>query len=308
MKRLPAAFLILLLFLSACGKKVPDDVIQPQAMEDLLYDYHLANIMRLDLPYEKNYQKDAYMTYVYKKHGVTEAQFDSSMVWYTRHTKELKEIYANLAKRYEQNETLLKRAMTQRKQQLSVSMSGDSLDIWQDRSLYLLTHSVLTDKLQFDLKTDTTFREKDALQFKANFTYLGEQGRPFRAVMGLKIQFENDSVVGMTRIVNYAGEQELYLRPDSAYKFRSVSGFIYYLPENRFTTNKLLVSDISLHRYHHREQPAAPAEPVKSDSVAAASAPDSLVKDTTKKADLREIRRQQRESRREARDNEISVK
>ena len=25
----------------SCGKKVPEDIIQPQAMENLLYDYHL---------------------------------------------------------------------------------------------------------------------------------------------------------------------------------------------------------------------------------------------------------------------------
>ena len=29
----------------ACGKKIPSDIIQPEAMENLLYDYHLASTL-----------------------------------------------------------------------------------------------------------------------------------------------------------------------------------------------------------------------------------------------------------------------
>ena len=41
----------------SCGKKVPEEIIQPQAMENLLYDYHLATTMSADLPYDENYKK-----------------------------------------------------------------------------------------------------------------------------------------------------------------------------------------------------------------------------------------------------------
>ena len=39
----------------SCGKKVPEDIIKPQAMESLLYDFHLATTMSSDLPYDENY-------------------------------------------------------------------------------------------------------------------------------------------------------------------------------------------------------------------------------------------------------------
>ena len=32
----------LLAGMASCGKKIPDDIIQPDAMESLLYDYHLG--------------------------------------------------------------------------------------------------------------------------------------------------------------------------------------------------------------------------------------------------------------------------
>ena len=31
--------------LCGCGKKIPSDVIQPEVMEPLLYDYHLATTL-----------------------------------------------------------------------------------------------------------------------------------------------------------------------------------------------------------------------------------------------------------------------
>jgi predicted small lipoprotein YifL len=34
------AMLALLTGMISCGKKVPKDIIQPDAMENLLYDYH----------------------------------------------------------------------------------------------------------------------------------------------------------------------------------------------------------------------------------------------------------------------------
>lgn len=46
-----------------------------------------------NLSYSDNYQKEAYKNYVFEKYHITEADFDSSMVWYTRHTEELAGLY-----------------------------------------------------------------------------------------------------------------------------------------------------------------------------------------------------------------------
>ena len=46
---------VLLAGMAGCGKKIPDDIIQPDAMESLLYDYHLASTMRNSLSNKENY-------------------------------------------------------------------------------------------------------------------------------------------------------------------------------------------------------------------------------------------------------------
>ena len=135
MKKKGLYMVIALGVLSACGKKIPDDIIQPDAMQDLLYDYHLASTMSSSLPYTESYQKDAYFDYVFQKHHVTEAEFDSSMVWYTRHAEELATIYRSLQERLEREEKQMKEQVAKRDNQIDVSMSGDTVDVWQDRPL-----------------------------------------------------------------------------------------------------------------------------------------------------------------------------
>ena len=92
--------------------------IQPDAMESLLYDYHLASTMSSSVSYTENYKKDAYFKYVFQKHHVTEEEFDSSMVWYTRNSDQLATIYQNLQKRFENEEKHMKVQVAKRETRL----------------------------------------------------------------------------------------------------------------------------------------------------------------------------------------------
>lgn len=232
-----------------CGNKIPADIIQPVEMENLLYDYHIANTLGADLPYSEGYKKNAYFAYVFEKHHVTEAEFDSSMVWYSRHSGELSAIYDNLKKRFETDSERMKQLASRHNGEISVSMSGDTVDIWQDRSFYWLTSSPYTNKVQFELKADTSFKPKDMLAFEADMSFLPPQEG--KAVMGIKVTFENDSVQGMTRMVDASGRQRLLLSPDSAFEYKNISGFVYYRGEAEKKGN-LLLNDIRLIRTHRK--------------------------------------------------------
>ena len=65
--------------LAACTVGVPSNVIQPQKMENLLYDYHLMQSMANELTSSEQYKRKLYEQYVFDKHQVSEAQFDSSL-------------------------------------------------------------------------------------------------------------------------------------------------------------------------------------------------------------------------------------
>lgn len=232
--------------LAGCGKNIPDDIIQPGAMEDLLYDYHLATTLSSDLPYTDNYKKEAYIAYVFKKHQTTEAEFDSSMVWYSRHGDQLTAIYDNLKKRFERDEKQMRKFSDRRSGQTSLTLYRDTVDI---SNLYWLSFSELTNKVVFELKADTSFRPKDAMILEAYFTFMPQDGSGQKAVMGLNFTFDNDSTQGITQVVSSSGRQRLTLKADSTYKFKNVNGFIYY-DGGRETQGSVLICDIHLTRRH----------------------------------------------------------
>ena len=247
--------MILCVCCMACGKRVPSKVIPPKDMEALLYDYHMATALGYEVSYGENYKKEAYIDYVFRKHGVTEAEFDSSMVWYTRHSDMLSGIYDNLQKRLKTDEDRMKVQVAKRNNQISVSLSGDTVDIWQDRKLYCLTASPLTNKLVFDLKADTTFHPHDAIALEADLMFFPLQRGSATLTMGLSFTFTNDSTMGTVRTLSYAGSQRLFLKADSAFSFRNVSGFMYYEADDnqQVPSGMVLLRDIRLMRYHEQK-------------------------------------------------------
>ena len=69
--------------LVACSK-VPGDIIKPKTMENLLVDIHKAEAYMENSKYLANNKlaQDSIKNSIYAKHGVTGAEFDTSIVWY----------------------------------------------------------------------------------------------------------------------------------------------------------------------------------------------------------------------------------
>lgn len=252
--------------LVGCGKQIPTDVIQPDRMENILYDYHLSISMSNNLSYSDNYQKEAYKNYVFRKYSITEAEFDSSMVWYTRHTEELAAIYKRLGERFRKEKKQVQTLLAQRENKPATSQPGDTVNVWYDRTIYWLTDAPLTDKVTFEIPTDSNFKAKDAFLWSADYIFLSDIGR--KATVGFNIMFDNDSVVGRVQEVTRSGVQSLYIKPDSAFAIKSVNGFIYY-EDDSLRTPGLIVNNITLTRYH---------EPVDSVAVAAKDSVAAVVK------------------------------
>jgi len=87
----------IILLLNACEGH-PRGVLSQREMTGVLTDLH-----KLDgCLYEKGYQyghlndKAPYYKFVLNKHGITEAQFDSSLVFYTKNPKQFEEIYTKV--------------------------------------------------------------------------------------------------------------------------------------------------------------------------------------------------------------------
>lgn len=255
----------LLVLMTGCGKEIPKDIIQPDKMEKVLYDYHLAMGMSSNL---KSTDKEAYRKFVYQKHHITKEHFDSSMVWYTREAQELAAIYDRLGKRFKKEYSHTEALLESRGGETSrMTLPGDTVNIWNQENLYWLTEAPLLNKLSFDFKPDSNFHPKDDFRWEADFLFMAKG----EAIMGLNVVYENDSVMGMTQKVALSGRQTIHLSPDSAYRMKALNGFIY-VPEDSTNHPNILVHNITLTRYHNAtdsltseiptvdEQPIAPPE------------------------------------------------
>ncbi len=241
------------LMLIGCKEGIPDDVIQPLQMENLLYDFHLAKSMAEKLPQDKHYQRKLYYESVFEKHGVEQAEFDSSMVWYTRHTEELRLIYDNVARRLHKEQDQINHLIAIRDNKPKESAAGDSIDVWVGNRLYVLTASAMLNKVVFEIPADNQFNDNDWFVWRLRSTSL-----PFHTVEGdtafavLSAKYYNDSIVSVTKQLTGLGRDSLILRNVSSYKVNKLKGYIYYQGDSR--DRSMLIDEISLTRYRYVEE------------------------------------------------------
>ncbi len=235
-----------LALLTSCGKEIPNEIIQPNKMEKVLYDYHLMMSLSDN---SKNTEREARKNYIFQKHDITQAVFDSSMVWYTRETKELMSIYDNLNKRFKREYEHTARLLESRGDaNIHAFASGDTVDVWVKDKIIWFTKAPLTNQLTFEIKADTTFHPKDAFHWNMDYSFFAEG----EAIMGLNVVYDNDSVIGMTKSITQSGPQDIYLHTDSAFNIKSLNGFIY-VPEKQDKQPNILLHKINLTRYHMTE-------------------------------------------------------
>ena len=249
--RLQLSFLCLLsLWLTACSEKRPDTILSDDRMADVLYDYHIAKAMGDELPYNEAYKRVLYVESVYKKHGITKADFDSSMVWFTRHPEALCDVYSIINLRMNSEKKMLDELVALRENKPKATLPGDSINIWSGKRSYMLTGMPLDNKLTFVIPSDTNFRERDTLRWNISYRYSRHLPDSLYApTMALQLLFENDSVLTASECLDSVGWKSLSLSSDTLGLIKEVRGFLYY-PQQGDVDRVLLIDSIALMRYH----------------------------------------------------------
>lgn len=258
-------------WMSACSVDIPSDVIQPEEMEQLLYDYHLMQAFSSELSSTDKYKRELYEKYIFQKHGVTEEEFDSSLVWYMRNTKELNEIYDRLNDRLTKEKAHWTALTNPNEREHEATPAGDTVNIWREYGLYRLDNTEWSNKLTFQIPSDSNFHVRDSFAWNLTLSPIGQLQS--HATMGMSLLFKNDSTIGLSQELTQPGKHSLSITTDSAYQIKEIVGFLYVHRKdsvfacdslnNSFHT-PLLISDISLMRYHRKDTLDLSA---KSDSI-----------------------------------------
>ena len=262
------------LILIGCKPSVPDGVLSPKEMEDVLYDYHLADAMAQDEDADQGYKERMYRAGVLKKHDVTQAVFDSSMVYYLRHTEELQKIYERLSDRLNDEVVALGGSS---KSMGDFTMNGDTANIWNGARTMVLDPHEPFNLYNFEIPVDSSFHKGDRLMLNFESEFIYQDGMR-DGVAVLAVKFGNDSIatqsIHMSSPINY----RLTIADNDHYGIKEIKGFFILNRANDpsgqslSTLRLMILKNITFIRMR---EPKLDPEQMKQDSINAARA-DSM--------------------------------
>lgn len=274
------AVMALLFCVSSCKPSLPSGVLSKGKMTDILYDYHLALAMaHMDDNGDKG-QSLAYREAVLRKHDVTSAEFDSSMVYYMRHTELLEDVYKDLTDRYNNEITAMGGSAKEGGEFANLSATGDTANVWNLATSMVFMPVKPFNSTNFDIKVDSTFHKGDRLMldFDAQFIY---QDGMRNGVAMLAVQFGNDSIAQRTIMIQNTQHYSVELSDDDSLGIKSVKGYFMLMNDDNGTgvssqtTLKLMfLEHIKLIRMHPQKPVASPA------GSSSSASSDSLRKDS----------------------------
>ena len=278
------AVMALLFCVSSCKPSLPSGVLSKGKMTDILYDYHLALAMaHMDDNGDKG-QSLAYREAVLRKHDVTSAEFDSSMVYYMRHTELLEDVYKDLTDRYNNEITAMGGSAKEGGEFANLSATGDTANVWNLAASMVFMPVKPFNSTSFDIKVDSTFHKGDRLMldFDAQFIY---QDGMRNGVAMLAVQFGNDSIAQRTIMIQSTQHYSVELSDADSLGIKSVKGYFMLMNgddgtgvSSQTTLKLMFLEHIKLIRMHPQKPVAAPAgssPSVSSDSLRKDSASSS---------------------------------
>ena len=277
------AVMALLFCVSSCKPSLPGGVLSKGKMTDILYDYHLALAMaHMDDNGDKG-QSLAYREAVLRKHDVTSAEFDSSMVYYMRHTELLEDVYKDLTDRYNNEITAMGGSAKEGGEFANLSATGDTANVWNLAASMVFMPVKPFNSTSFNIKVDSTFHKGDRLMLDFDTQFIFQDGMRGGVAL-LAVQFKNDSIAQQVTQISNSQHCSIQVADNDNLGIKSVKGY-FMLSDGSFasdmpsssTLKLMFVEHIKLVRMHQPKSVQTPA------SSAGTSSVDSLKKDSAQR-------------------------
>ena len=274
--RINASFLCLTLacfVLMGCKPKRPKGILSESKMEKVMVDYHLAQGMAEAAESgDVEAARYKYIQAVFKKHHITEAEFDSSLVYYFEHSEKFFEIYKNVSLKVQaQAEKFGVDARATQNQYSHLTNQGDTANIWTDHTNACIIPDKLHNIYQFVLTSDSTYQAGDAFIWHFHTQYI-TPGIDREAFAVLTLQYENDSVVSVTQHIRGNNNFDIKYTPSDpldTVNLRKMNGFIFMPPlqpgENGMMV--LLLQDLSMIRMHPEKKDTVVVDSTLTDTL-----------------------------------------
>ncbi len=253
---------LLLISVVSCTNR-PKEVLSPSKMEDVIFDLYLVdgafeqkNIVDagVDTSLVKMYQG------ILDKHEISQANFDSSLVWYASQPKQFKRIYEDVILRLEKFKTK-ESARIDLEDSLAILNEVHHYSIWKNASKYQITNDSVLSRYEFAV-TDTNFIKYDEflLKFKAR---LGPVDSVSKYSTGVWIYYSDgkrDSLLSAlkTDSVEWSYSFHLHARRDAAVD--SLKIVLLQTDKSQKEKFKLIINELDLVRRYKLANSKTPNE------------------------------------------------
>lgn len=271
----------LLLLLSSCKPSLPSGVMSEGKMERVLYDYHVAQSMAETSTYEEGRSTDERRyemeEAVFRKHHITRADFDTSMVFYCSDIERLERIYKRVTERLERDAEALGAATAETDQYARYTAEGDTANVWVGRQV-IAVHNHGDEHLQTWIITcDSTWLAGDDVLFRF-VPQAFSRDILTSLYIDLVITYTNDSVRARTLQCTSRSNNELRIDDAEGWVAKSVTGHLY-LPIERDPQRSVtyILNRLSLIRFHKSQEWRDRLNPVDSMAVEDSTDVDTLL-------------------------------
>ncbi|MDR1675652.1 MAG: DUF4296 domain-containing protein [Tannerella sp.] len=231
--------------LAACSR-TPDGIIPEKKMQRVMVDIQLAEAMIHMEPntYPTYAERRALYRTVFRKHQLTEAEYDSSMIWYGKHLDRYMRIY-NLALA---DLKVQMDAIGDVKPDIVPTSNADSLDLWIFRKYYEFSPLSLSNRVIFDLRPDDPYSSGSAFVLAWQVWGLTpDMKEPIEAYLKAH---QGDTILTVKSIVGRDGPHEMYLKTIPTKRVNRVYGYIrLHTADTAF--HKIYLDGFSLMKYRY---------------------------------------------------------
>lgn len=240
-------FVVLAVFGVVAGcSKAPSGVLAERKMKEVLVDMHLAEAMigSESKVYNTPEKKQALYLSVFEKHGITEAEYDSSLVWYGRNLDVYMQVYEMVLSELNLN----KKALGDIQPDATPSSNQDSVNIWNRFAYLSFLPKAPYNGVYFDFVPEGGYPAGSS--FVLSFRLWG-LNKYMTEAPEVRISVEQpDTTITAMRYITYDGLNELLVKANPVAKVKRVYGYIR-LKKSDDEFYKVYINDIRLMKYNY---------------------------------------------------------
>ncbi len=223
---------------SSCSS-TPDEVLSQEKMAQLLADIHIGESI-VDAERTKYYNDSLKKTVkqsILVKHGVSQAQLDTSFAWYGHNIEEYIAVYDKVIEILDENINALG---ANKDEQINLSFEGDSIDTWQSIRHYIFTPNSPSEFISFNFSKDQYWEKGDYYVWRLKLINNISQIK-----WGIAADYSDGSSEFINAKISNEGWNEITLITDSTKTLNRVYGYIHAKANDN---NSIYLDSLSLVR------------------------------------------------------------